>query len=66
MRLLRYSHSDRRPLPGCNCRPTRERGFSVEERRPAQLVIPDNQQRPRDVASIVILAANVLILHFIE
>jgi len=53
-------------LPGCNSRPRRESGFSVETRRPPRPVIPDNQQRLREVALIAILEAKPLILHFVE
>ena len=66
MRLLRYSHSDRRPLPGRDSRLTRERVLSVEERRPPQRVIPNNQQTLRGVAPIVILPTKALIVHFVE
>ena len=66
MRLQRYSHTERRPLPGCNSRPRRESGFSVEKRRFMSPVIPDNQVRLREVVSITILAAKALILHFVE
>ena len=66
MLLQRYSHSERRPLPGCNSSPEARKGFSVEKRRFMSPVIPDNQVRLREVVSITILAAKALILHFVE